>query len=97
MDSKSKRILSPNSVSVLKEMPASDLESPDREEQENTTRNGGGFNDIIYKIEDTPPWYYAMLLALQVRYYTVTCVYYMSYCINLQASLYLNALKTIKI
>ena len=66
----SKRIVSPNSVSALKtKMPSANFEAPNREEQceeENTTRNGGGFNDIIYKIEDTPPWYYAMLLALQV-------------------------------
>ena len=70
MGTSSKRIVSPNSVSALnKKMPSADLETPNGEEQreeENTTRNCGGFNDIIYKIEDTPPWYYAMLLALQV-------------------------------
>ena len=63
----SKRILSPNSVSAEPKaiiMPA-EAESPNDEPNVNKG-SGGGFNDIIYKIEDTPPWYYTMLLALQV-------------------------------
>nr|CAD7428161.1 unnamed protein product [Timema monikensis] len=52
-----------NSQIVLTVVGAADAASPENKREENTKENTK--NDITYGIDDTPPWYLCIFMALQ--------------------------------